>query len=261
MGERSGYAPGTFSWVDLATPDPEGAKRFYADLLGWDHEDMPVGDGQVYTMARLGGRAVAGIYSQPEDQLQAGIPSSWLSHVTVGDVDAAAARASELGGTALAAPFDVLEAGRMAVLADPQGAPFAVWQPKDSIGAELVNVPGALTWNQLATSDTSAAVEFYTELFGWTTEEVEAGDEPYWSFRNSENWMNGGVMGLPPGAPAPPHWLPYFASDGVDAHAARVGELGGTVVVPIVPVPAGRLFVAQDPGGAAFGLFEGDFDP
>lgn len=257
MGERSEYTPGTFCAVDLAAADPEKGKAFYAGLLGWDH-------GEVYrewTPCLLDGKIVAGIFSQPDDQRTAGAPSSWLNYVSVADAEADAARAVELGGSVLAPPSDVGEGARLAVLADPQGAAFALWQPIGYAGAQLVNVPGALSWNQLSTTDPEAAVSFYTELFGWKEEKLDGGDQSYWSFRNSEDWLNGGAMALPPGSPAPPHWLPFFASDRLDGHAGRVAELGGTVIVPILPVPAGRLLVAQDSQGAAFGLVEGELDP
>src|SRR5918992_5274514 len=122
MGKRESYVPGTFSWIDLATSDAAAAKAFYTALFGWETEDTDAGRGNVYTMCRLGGDAVAGIFEMP------GVPPSWTSYVTVEEADAAAARASELGGTGLNDAFDVLDAGRMAMLRDPQGAVFAVWE-------------------------------------------------------------------------------------------------------------------------------------
>src|SRR5436305_49235 len=136
MGERTGYAPGAFSWVDLGTSDGDGAKVFYGGLLGWEFEDMPVPDSPPYSMATIGGRRVAAVYAKRDEQL----PSAWLSYVTVEDADATAARAAELGGTVMSEPFEVLQAGRMAVLQDPAGAVFAIWQARATIGAELVNV-------------------------------------------------------------------------------------------------------------------------
>ena len=184
-----------------------------------------------------------------------------MNYVSVTDAEATAARAAELGGSILAPASDIGEGGRIAVLADPQGAAFALWQPIGYAGVQLVNVPGALTWNQLNTSDPEAAVAFYTELFGWTTEAPEGGEGVFWSVKNSEGWLNGGVMGLPPGTDAPPSWTPYFASADLKQHEARVKELGGAVLSPILPVPAGELFVAQDDQGAVFGLTAAEFDP
>lgn len=256
MGERTEYTPGTFCSVDLAAADTEAAKAFYAELFGWDAGDVY----REWIPFSLDGKLVAGLLEQPDAQRGAGIPSNWVSYVSVTDADSTVARAVELGGTVVAPPADIGEGGRMGVLADPQGAVFALWQPIGHAGAQLVNVPGALTWNQLNTSDTEAAIAFYTELFGWTTEAAEGG-APYWTFRNSENWMNGGVMALPPEMAAPPHWLPYFASGDLEAQLTRVPELGGKALTPILPLPAGNVFVAQDSQGAIFGLFEGELEP
>jgi predicted enzyme related to lactoylglutathione lyase len=250
MGERTRHAPGTFSWVDLATSDADGAKAFYGGLLGWEFEDLPVPDAPPYTMARIGGRNVAALYAKRDEQ----VPAAWLSYVTVEDADAIAARTPELGGTVLSEPFDVPEAGRMAVLQDPTGAVFAVWQPRASIGAQLVNDVGALCLNQLNTSDPEAAQAFYGDLFGWTFRSVASGPQAYWGITNGER-LNGGMM-----ESEPPSWLAYFTSADVDGSAAKVTELGGKVIVPPSPVPGGRIAVAADPQGAVFAFVEGRID-
>src|SRR6185503_10813070 len=187
MGERTSHAPGTFSWVDLSTTDPRAAKSFYGDLFGWEFDDLPVGDGQTYSMCRVGGRAVCALSEQREE----GIPPHWNNYVTVDDLDARTAKAGELGGSVFAEPFDVLEAGRMSVVADPTGAIFCMWEPRNSIGAELVNVPGALTWNELATMDIGRAKEFYGALFDWRLEDMEGSEIPYTIILNGDR-SNGG---------------------------------------------------------------------
>jgi predicted enzyme related to lactoylglutathione lyase len=260
MGERTEHAPGTFSWVDLSTTDPEAAKRFYSELLGWETEDMPAGEGNTYTMARVGGRYVAGLSAQPPAQRDAGVPPAWLSYVTVADVDGAAARAAELGGTVHAGPFDVLDVGRMAVVQDPQGAWFALWEPRRHIGAELVNAPGAMCWNQLTAPDVDGAKAFYGGLFGWTTDEPDF-SPPYWMILNGDR-LNGGLMAPPPeqtGGPA--YWLTFFAVDDLDAAVTRVGELGGRLLHPVTSLdPDARFAVAADPQGAVFALYAGKLD-
>lgn len=145
MGKRDRYAAGTFSWVELATPDPRAAVTFYRSLFGWEAEENPIPEeagGGVYTMLLVDGERVAGLSEQPIAQRDAGVPPNWFSYVTVADADAASARAAELGGTVHAGPFDVMDTGRMAVIADPSGAMFGVWQAGTSIGATLVNEPG-----------------------------------------------------------------------------------------------------------------------
>lgn len=258
MGERDGFAPGTFCWVDLATTDQEAAKAFYARLLGWSYDDRPVGDGVVYSMARLRGRDVAAISPQPERLRQAGAPPSWMSYVSVQDADATAARARELGASLFAEPFDVFDAGRMAVISDPESAVFALWQPGSQVGAGLVNEPGTLSWNDLATRDPDGAQRFYGELFGWSFDEVAP---IYRTIRNGEQ-MNGGVRVMGQGEEqVPPHWLPYFAVEDLGAAVALANDAGGKALAPPMEVPAGRFAALADPQGAAFALFAGDFDP
>jgi uncharacterized protein len=258
MGERTSYAPGTFSYAELATTDSAGAKEFYSKLFGWEPDDIPVGEGMTYTVLRVRGKVVGALYESE----QAPHPA-WLSYVTVAEADAAAARAKELDANVITEPFDVMQAGRMAVLQDPAGGVFAVWQAKDSIGAELVNDPGSLTMNQLNTTDAGAAERFYTELFGWRFEQIGTPDREFWSIYNGDG-LNGGMMKLDDQqahAGVPSHWLAYFTSNDLDASVTRIAELGGNVIVPPTEIPAGRLAVAQDPQGATFALFEGDVDP
>lgn len=256
MGERTRYEPGTFCWADLSTPDTAGAKAFYGRLFGWEAVDVPGGPDAIYTMLRLDGRDVCAMSERGPDQG----PPAWLSYVSVADVADAAERARRTGATVLAEPFDVMDAGRMALLADPTGAVFALWEPKDMIGAGLVNDPGCLCLNQLNTSDPEAATRFYTEVFGWRIESVGTDDQPYWGIYNGDA-LNGGMMPLPPGTGAPSHWLVYFTTEDLDGSASLIGEMGGAVVVPPMAIGAGRIAVAQDAQGATFALFEGPVDP
>jgi uncharacterized protein len=256
MGDRTSHTPGTFSWAELSTSDPDAAKRFYTELFGWEPEDLPMpGDAGAYTMLRREGKDVGALF-----QAREGMPTFWGSYVTVESADSSAARAADLGATLMAEPFDVMESGRMAIFHDPTGAVLSVWEPHGSIGATWVNGPGALTLNQLNTTDPEAARQFYEGLFGWRFEEMAGGEQPYWGIYNGDR-VNGGMMGMPPDAgPMPSHWLIYFGSEDVDADAARLGELGAQIMVPPVDVPGGRILVAQDPQGAVVGLFSGRFD-
>ena len=258
MGERTEYAPGTFSWADVSTTDQEGAKSFYSGLFGWEADDVPVGDGAVYSMMRVDGHAVAAISTQPEQQRDAGVPPMWNSYVTVESADAAAERAGELGATVHAPPFDVMDVGRMAVIQDPQGAFFMVWEPRRSIGAEFVNAPGALAWNELATPDVDASAAFYGDLFGWATEPFEGSPQRYLVVKNGDRG-NGGIRELGD-QPAPPHWLPYFGIDDIDSGLARVGELGGSVMAGPMDIGIARIGIVQDPQGAVFALYDGQFE-
>lgn len=259
MGERTQYPPGTFSWTDLSTTDPDAARAFYAALFGWEADDMPAGEGVVYSMMRVGDKHVAAIAAQPDAQREAGVPPLWNSYVTVASADDAAARAAELGGTVHAPPFDVLDAGRMAVVQDPQGAFFMVWEPRRHVGAGLVNEPGALVWNELAAADLDAAQAFYSGLFGWSIAPFEGSEQLYLSIRNGER-SNGGMReATPPGTP--PHWLVYFGVDDLDASLERVRELGGVVHAGPIDIQMARIAVVADPQGAVFALYDGVMEP
>jgi predicted enzyme related to lactoylglutathione lyase len=259
MGERTQYTPGTFSWTDLNTTDQDAAKAFYSALFGWEITDMPVGEDAVYSMAAIDGKWVGAISPQPQQQRDAGVPSAWNSYVTVTDADEAAARATELGATVHAPPFDVMDAGRMAVVQDPQGAWFLLWQPKDHIGAGLVNAPGALAWNELGSPDVDGSATFYGDLLGWTTLPMEGADPPYLVVSNSDGHSNGGIR--PPAPPGtPPFWLVYFGSADLDVSLAKVSELGGNVLVGNTDIGIAKIAVVQDGQGAVFALYEGQLD-
>lgn len=258
MGERTRYTPGTFCWTDLTTTDQDAAKDFYSGLFGWEIEDMPIGDGSHYSMARIDGKDVAAISPQPPEMRDSGAPPSWNSYVSVDSADAVNQRAGQLGATPLGPAFDVLDAGRMALIQDPQGAMFFAWEPRRQIGAKLVNAPGALVWNELASPDLDASASFYGELLGWTTEPVEGSPEPYSMIKN-DGANNGGIRPLsPPGVP--PHWLVYFGADDVAASLARAEQGGGAVVLDATELGMGTIGVVQDPQGGVFALFAGQFE-
>jgi uncharacterized protein len=260
MGERTSYTNGTFSWVENATTDQDAAKRFYAELFGWDYDDSPVGDGIYYSMAKLRDQFVAAIAPQQPDESAMGVPPHWNSYITVDDVDAVSARVEELGGTLHAPPFDVMDVGRMSAISDSTGAVVYLWQAKQHIGAGLVNVPGAFCWNELATRDPAAAQSFWSELVGWTFQQVS--QEPaYWAIRQGER-SNGGMrqIGDEFGPDIPAHWLVYFAVDSIDATSEAAKGAGATVHVARIEVPSGAFAVLTDPVGAAFALSEGTFD-
>jgi predicted enzyme related to lactoylglutathione lyase len=259
MGERSEYPPGTFSWADLATTDQAAAKGFYGELFGWEADDMPVGDdsGTVYSMVRVGDKHVGAISPQPEQQRAAGVPPMWNNYITVESADDTARRAQELGAAVHAPPFDVLTVGRMAVIQDPQGAFFMLWEPRDHHGASLVNAPGALCWNELAVPDLDAAASFYGQLFGWDCSPMEGSPTPYLIIRNGER-TNGGIR--EPGPGEPPNWTPYFAIEDLDAGLATLDRLGGTTMVGPNDIGIARIAAVKDPQGAVFALYSGQLD-
>jgi predicted enzyme related to lactoylglutathione lyase len=249
MAERTSYPPGTFSWAELATTDADAAKAFYTEVFGWDYRDNPVGEGMVYSTALRDGQAVAALYASEQP------PPRWSSYVTVASADESAARAGELGANVISEPFDVLDAGRMAVIADPAGATFCIWEPHAHIGAGVVNTPGALTWNDLVTPDPAASARFYGDLFGWTTQEMP--DSGGYRVIQNGGRSNGGMVAQ---AGMPPAWMPYFGHEDVDAFHARVGDLGGRALSDPFALAAGRIAVFADPQGAVFALWSGRYD-
>lgn len=250
MGTRTKYAAGTFCWVELGVADAKVATQFYSSVFGWQIDTQPYEFGEYHT-CRVNGSAVAGIYETSAE------PPGWMAYVSVDDADKSRALAVDLGATVLSDVTDIAELGRMAVLQDPQGGVFSVWQPKAMAGAELVNDPGALTLTQLNTQDPATAQRFYEGLFDWNFKEQSPGE--YWGIFVGES-LNAGMMQNP--TPAPDHWLAYFTVPAtLEAAADDIDSSGGNVVVPPTEIPSGgRFAVACDPQGSYFALFEGRTD-
>lgn len=255
--EATGFAPGTFCWIELATSDAAGAKDFYAKLFSWDYVDNPMGPDMVYTMLKLDGKDVGGLYQLMPEMKEQGIPPHWLSYVLVTSADESAAKAKELGATLLKEPFDVYTIGRMAVVQDPTGAVFALWQAGTNQGSGIYNVPNSFCWNELGTRDTGKAKDFYTGLFGWSADTQNFGTMEYTMFANGER-SAGGMYGLTPEmGPMPPHWLVYFAVDDCDAKVALAESLGAKTMKPADDIPGiGRFAILTDPQGAAFAIIK-----
>jgi predicted enzyme related to lactoylglutathione lyase len=275
MLERDGYPPGVPCWVDTGQPDPEAAVSFYSGLFGWEFEDrMPPDSPGRYFVAHLRGRAVAAVGSQPEAMPPTPV---WNTYVWVDSAVDATAKVEDAGGTAVMKPFDVGDAGRMAVCADPEGATFCVWQAKESKGAQLVNEPGTWNFSELNTRDPDGARAFYGSVFGWEADAVDLGDGDGMMFRlhgygdhlaqrdpelrsrmtavSAPEGFEDAVAWLLPmtsdqGAPA--HWSITFAVDDADATADTAARLGGTVVAPPFDAPWVRMTVVKDPQGAMF---------
>ena len=257
MQETPDYAPGTFCWVELGTTDAEAAKKFYSELFGWTIEDRPVGPDMIYTILNLDGKNAGALYPLDKEKQAQGIPSNWLSYASVANADETAAKAKELGATIMAGPFDVMTVGRMAVVQDPTGAVFALWQAKDHKGAGVVNVANSFCWNELMTTDTAKDGDFYTGLFGWGKDTQNFGPLEYTMFSNGGRPAGGMLQITPAMGPIPPNWLVYFAVDDCDAKTQKAKELGGSVMKPPDDIPnIGRFSILTDPQGAAFALIK-----
>jgi uncharacterized protein len=243
--------PGVPNWVDLGTADLEDAKRFYTTLFGWTAH-VSGDDYGGYTIFALDGRPVAGagpLFGE-------GQPTAWSTYIATADSDTIAARVDAAGGKILVAPFDVGDQGRMAAFLDQAGAPFSVWQPGTMPGAEIFDVPGAVTWNELVTRDVEGSAAFYGAVFGWTVRGGAAGSSQYVIFEHDGT----PVVGLQPmtGPDWPddlsPHWMVYFAVADCDATVEHAYALGGQVVRPPTTIETGRFAVLEDPEGATFSV-------
>lgn len=252
MSEMTAYDHGVPCWSDLATTDQEAAKTFYTALFEWGSRDEPI-PGGTYTMFTLRDRNVAACFQMGPEQA-AGMPPAWATYIAVDDVDDAAARIAPAGGTLMGEPFDVMDSGRMALAVDPGGAVFGLWQAKDHVGAEIVNEPGSLTWNELATRESDAPAGFYSDVLGWETKKSEVPME-YWEFHAGGRSVAGMMRMTEQWPPdVPPHWMVYFAVADCNATAEKAEELGGKVAVPPTDIPPGRFAVLSDPQGAMFSV-------
>lgn len=251
MPKFTEHAPGTFCWFELATTDQPGAKSFYSSLFGWTANDSPLGPGEVYTMFQNDGATAAAAYNMPQAEA-ATAPPHWNLYIAVANADDSAKRAAELGGKILAGPFDVMTAGRMAVVQDPTGAIFAIWQAGNTAGAGVKHEDGAVCWADLSSPDPSRAQQFYEALFGWNIGPAPGTPPDYLIVQQDGQRMAGIGPMRQPGVP--PHWGLFFMHADVDAAAVKAKELGGKELMPPTAMGPTRLAVLADPQGAVFSI-------
>jgi uncharacterized protein len=258
MANIEKHAPGAFCWAELATTDQTAAIQFYSRIFGWAANNMPMGPNDFYTIFRLEGRDVAAGCTLRPEQTAHGVPPHWNLYIAVESADASAARAEKLGGKVFAPAFDVFDAGRMAVVQDPTGATFCLWQAKKNAGIGLSAAHGTFCWADLNTPDRERAGAFYSGLFGWNLmKEDEEHAHNYWHIKNGEEFIGGmpPAAHLPPGAPA--HWLAYFTAADCDATADAAKKLGAKLYMPPTDFEnVGRISVMADPQGATFAIFK-----
>lgn len=253
MPEKTEFAPGTFCWADLATSDVEGAGRFYSQLFGWTVHPIDDPNAGGYTMLRIGDKDVAAL-APKQDPNQ---PTAWTTYVAVEDADKTVEIAQSNGATVVMPPFDVFDAGRMAILVDPAGAVFALWQAGVMPGAAIVDEDNTLGWVETTTRDTAKAKAFYTAVFGWGAKENSMGDMTYTEFTQGDQSI-AGMMATPPQVPAevPSYWMPYFQVSDIDAKFAKATSLGAGTVVAVESMPQLKFAILTDPQGALFGLYQ-----
>ena len=249
------YEQGTPSWVDLSTADEAGALEFYLRLFGWEDEPNDAGDGMVYHMQKLGDDYTSAIAAQRPDEAAMGVPSHWVTYLAVDDVDATAGRVTSAGGQLVVEPFDVMESGRMAVVADPTGGFVSLWQAREHIGAGVQHEAGSLTWSELITDDPAAAAAFLESLLGvGVRESSEAGDSTYLLLEVGGRPVAGVMQKTAEMGDVPSMWSTYFEVSDVEEALAQVESLGGRAVTPVMEEAQMRFAIAEDPQGAVFGL-------
>jgi uncharacterized protein len=261
MSERTAYADGEFCWVELISADVEAAASFYGDLLGWERERYEP-DGEGYWYFRHGGKLVAGL----ETIRTEGQAPAWLGYVKVDDVGTTAGKVGEAGGKVLDGPLDVPGgAGSLAVCQDAEGAVFALWQPGELKGAELVNEPGSWTWSELMTRDVDAAKDFYGQIFDWTAAQPEGAPDDIWNWHvKGERWPEGlgGLMRMGSDMPpdAPPHWQAYFVVESIDQAVGKTKAAGGSLVLGPLDTRVGdRVAAVFDPQGTNVSWLESHY--
>jgi predicted enzyme related to lactoylglutathione lyase len=248
------HAPGSFCWAELATTDGAGAKKFYSELFGWTTHDSPIGPGMVYTMLKLDGKDVGALYEKGE--MMKDVPTVWATYISVVSADEVAAKAKALGGTVMKEAFDVMDVGRMAVITDPTGATFCIWQPGKHTGYGVTGEPNSVSWHELLTTDSARAIDFYTKLFGWTAD-THGGPMPYTEWKNGAEHAGGMMQIAPHMGPILPHWGIYFAVDDCDATFAKATSLGAQAFVPPMDIEnVGRFATMSDPQGAVFAIIK-----
>lgn len=259
MATMTAYAHGVPNWVDLATPDPGAAKEFYASLFGWDYDDQPTDtEGVSYTMTTLHGRAAAGMMQLSDEMAASGMPPVWTTYVNVDDLDEALASVQHAGGSIVGPALDVMDAGRMAVVADPAGAVICLWEARQHIGAGVVNEHGAFTWSELITPDPAAVAPFYEAVFGWRAETALTPSGPYTVF-SVEGGHENGIAGAmsPPVDGMPAHWGVYFTVDDVAATVETARSSGAQVLLEPTDMPGvGILATLADPHGATLSIMQ-----
>ncbi len=258
MPDVSSHVPGSFAWVELSTTDQNGGVAFYRSLFGWDVNEMPMGPGETYSMFKMRDRDVGAAYTMRPEEKQAGAPPHWNMYVAVENADATVEKAKELGAGVLAPAFDVMDAGRMAVLQDPAGAVFSIWQPKTHLGVQITNEPGSLCWSETTTRDTKKAEAFYTKLFGWTAKHSAPSSQMEYTEFSAGERSSIGMMPMPKEVPpfVPSYWMPYFQVTACDASVAKAKSLGAKLMVgPHDIADTGRFAILNDPQGAMFAVF------
>ncbi len=246
---------GAPNWVDLSTPNIDGAVDFYGELLGWNVTTMSTPMGE-YHIGKVGDHQAAGMMAQGPQLL--GQPPVWSIFIHVKDIEDTLNQVEEALGHVLAAPFEIPGGALVSVIADTTGAMMSVVAGGETPdGVYFSNEPGAVCWMELLTRDLAKAAAFYADVFGWTTTTANGDGTEYTMFKLGGEDV-AGMMMMPDEVPAeaPAHWAVYFTVDDCAAAAKMTDELGGRVLMPTTEIGMGRFAVLEDPQGAKFDVME-----
>jgi predicted enzyme related to lactoylglutathione lyase len=250
------YAPGTPSWIELASPDTDASAQFYGELMGWNATEPGSAETGGYRMFQQDAKNIGGLMGI----MQEGQPPAWATYISVADAEETASKVKAAGGSVVLEPMDVMDIGRMAFFADPTGAVFGIWQPKTFTGADLVNEPNSLCWNEVLTRDADAGKAFYSAVFGWEGRPpaFEGAPQTYTVWELDGKQLGGMMQMTDEYFPAeiPPHWGVVFAVADCDAIVAKARTLGATVTNEPMDMPIGRFAGLIDPQGASFTVMQ-----
>jgi len=251
------YLPGEFCWIELATGNTANSKTFYSKLFGWSYVDHDMGNNQIYSMFQLKNENICACYALCEEMKKMGVPPHWGNYIAVDSVDSILKTVENFGGKIIAEAMDIPKAGRLAIIQDPIGAVFGIWQAEQHIGSKFKNEFNTFCWNELGTTDTEKSKEFYNNVFGWESITKNFGGTQYTTFKIGDIPIGGMYQLTKEMGTIPPHWLVYFKVENFDRQLKKALELGAEILMPSMELEkVGKFAVLKDPENAALGLIQ-----
>lgn len=248
---------GMFCWNDLGTSDLESASKFYEGLFHWRFKDSKTADNRPYRVLKAEDKELGGMYSLRQTTLSSGVPPHWLPYISVDNAQETVTKARGLGAKIIKEPFDLGNNGTIAVMQDPVGAAFAIWQPKAYEGRQISEKPNTVAWNELVTRDTEGAIRFYSELFGWSVDRKKFGNIDYILFKSGDQEIGGLMQPSKEHGKVPSHWMTYFSVQDCGASTALAKKLGAKILAETMEVKdVGIISVLRDPQSAVLGLIQ-----
>lgn len=255
MEEIKSYQHGEFCWIELATGNSENSKKFYKELFGWGFVDHQMDENNTYTMFQMEGKDIAACYNLCSDLKEMGVPPHWGNYIAVNSVDEIVKKVKSTDGKIINEPMDIPEAGRMAIIEDPTGAVFGIWEAKQHIGSRFKNQFNTFCWNELATNNVDKCKDFYKSVFGYDSFDQTFGEMDYTTFKLGEIPVGGMYKLSGEMENIPSHWLVYFSVENCDKTVEKAISLGAEVVVPAMEIEGvGKFAVLKGTENEHFGV-------